>query len=344
MTGDDLQALAATALEEIAGAADPDQLEEVRRRYLARHGGSIAAAADRLAEVRGEERAALGRAFNAAKRAVTEALEQREAELQASLWDRELAEERMDLSHPLHPLQRGHQHPVARTVREIEDIFTGLGYTTVAGPEIEDDLHNFQLLNMPEEHPARDGHDTFYLGGSAQGWLYRTHTSPMQIRTMLAGKPPFRIIVPGKVARRDNPDPTHNPVFHQVEGLCVDEGVTVADLKGTLEYVLGQLFGQDRRVRLRASFFPYTEPSLEADVACGICAGEGCRSCLNKGWIEILGSGMVHPSVLAAVGVDPARYSGFAFGMGPDRITALRYGIRDVRELYENDMRLLEGF
>jgi phenylalanyl-tRNA synthetase alpha chain len=344
VTGDDLQALARSALEEIAGAADADQLEQVRRRYLARHGGSIAEGANQLAQLQGEQRSSFGQAFNAAKRAVVEALERREAELEAKLRDRELEAERLDVSHPLHPLARGHQHPVARTVREIEDIFARLGYAAVAGPEIEDDLHNFQLLNMPKEHPARDGHDTFYLAGGAVGWLYRTHTSPMQIRTMLAGRPPFRIIVPGKVARRDNPDPTHNPVFHQVEGLCVDEGVTVADLKGTLEHVLRQLFGRTRGVRLRASFFPYTEPSLEADVACGICLGEGCRSCLNKGWIEILGSGMVHPEVLAAVGVDPDRYSGFAVGMGPDRITALRYGIRDVRELYENDLRLLEGF
>lgn len=344
MTGDDLQALALSALGDIAGAADADQVEEVRRRYLARHGGSIAEAAIELSRAQGEERAVLGQAFNAAKRTVTEALERRQAELEAAVRERELLAESLDVSHPLRPLDRGHQHPVARTVREIEDIFLRLGYAVVAGPEIEDDLHNFQLLNMPPEHPARDGHDTFYLAGEAAGWLYRTHTSPMQIRTMLAGQPPFRIIVPGKVARRDNPDPTHNPVFHQVEGLCVDEGVTVADLKGTLEHVLGQLFGKRRGVRLRASFFPYTEPSLEADVACGICLGEGCRSCLNKGWIEILGSGMVHPEVLAAVGVDPDRYSGFAFGMGPDRITALRYGIRDVRELYENDLRLLEGF
>ncbi len=344
MTGDDLQALARSALEEIAGVADQDQLEEVRRRYLARHGGSIAAAATQLARVQGEERAALGRAFNSAKGAVTEALERRQTELEQGSWEVGLSAEEMDVTHPLHPLRRGHQHPVARTVREIEDIFARLGYLSVAGPEIEDDLHNFQMLNMPPEHPARDGHDTFYLAGDGAGWLYRTHTSPMQMRTMLAGQPPFRIIVPGKVARRDNPDPTHNPVFHQVEGLCVDQGVTVADLKGTLEYVLRQLFGKERGVRLRASFFPYTEPSLEADVACGICLGEGCRSCLGKGWIEILGSGMVHPDVLATAGVDPDRYSGFAFGMGPDRIAALRYGIRDVRELYENDLRLLEGF
>ncbi len=344
MTSDDLQALASQALEEIAGACDHAGLEELRLRYLARHGGLITGAAAELTTTVGADRAELGRAFNAAKTAVGDALTKRQSELDAELRAREVESERMDVSHPIRPLARGHQHPVQRTVREIEDIFMRLGYASVTGPEIEDDLHNFQLLNMPPEHPARDSHDTFYLAGGWHDWLYRTHTSPMQMRTMLAGAPPFRIIVPGKVARRDNPDPTHNPVFHQVEGLLVDQGVTVADLKGTLEHVIQALFGRDRGVRLRASFFPYTEPSIEADVTCGICLGKGCRSCMGKGWIEILGSGMVHPTVLANAAIDPERYSGFAFGMGPDRIAALRYGISDVRDLYENDLRLLECF
>ncbi len=344
MTGDDLQALASRALEEIAGAVDLDQLELVRRRYMARHGGLITSVAAELGGLSGPARALLGREFNSAKGTVVDALAERQVTLEEERAGGGLADEWLDLSHPVHHLVRGHQHPVARTIREIEDIFTRLGYTSVAGPEIEDDLHNFELLNMPPEHPARDAHDTFYLSGAAVGWLYRTHTSPMQMRTMLAGAPPFRIIVPGKVARRDNPDPTHNPVFHQVEGLCVDQGVTVGDLKGTLEHVARELFGAERGVRLRSSYFPYTEPSLEADVACGICNGIGCRSCHGKGWIEILGSGMVHPAVLRNAGVDPDRYSGFAFGMGPDRIAALRYSLRDVRDLYENDMRLLECF
>ncbi|MHB8394103.1 MAG: phenylalanine--tRNA ligase subunit alpha [Candidatus Dormibacteria bacterium] len=344
MTGDDLQALARKALEEIARAADLDQLELVRRRYMARHGGLITSVAAELGGLTGDARAQIGKAFNAAKVTVGDALAERQRGLEGDGAGAGQADEWVDLSHPIHPLGRGHEHPVARTIREIEDIFAKLGYTSVAGPEIEDDLHNFQLLNMPPEHPARDAHDTFYLTGTGSGWLYRTHTSPMQMRTMLSGVPPFRIIVPGKVARRDNPDPTHNPVFHQVEGLCVDEGVTVGDLKGTLEHVARELFGADRGVRLRSSYFPYTEPSLEADVACGICKGAGCRSCHGKGWIEILGSGMVHPAVLRNAGVDPERYSGFAFGMGPDRIAALRYSLRDVRDLYENDLRLLECF
>lgn len=344
MTGDDLQELALRALEDIAGASDPDQLELVRRKYMARHGGLITAGAGALATVDGDRRAELGRAFNLAKSTVQRALQARQLELGSVGRAAETDREWLDLSHPGAGLDRGHQHPVARLVREIEDIMARLGYESVRGPEIEDDLHNFQLLNMPPEHPARDTHDTFYLAGAESAWLFRTHTSPVQMRTMLTGEPPFRIIVPGKVARRDNPDPTHIPVFHQVEGLCVDRGVTVGDLKGTLEYLLRALFGTERKVRLRASFFPYTEPSLEADVACGICQGSGCRSCLGKGWMEILGSGMVHPQVLRNGGVDPEQFSGFAFGMGPDRIAVLRYGLPDVRELYENDLRLLEQF
>jgi len=344
VTGDDLQELARRALEEIAGASDLDQLELVRRRYLARHGGLISAAAGALADAPGASRAELGRAFNLAKGNVQAALQERQLALGSGGSSAVSERDWLDLSHPIHELERGHQHPVARLVREIEAIMARLGYESVRGPEVEDDRHNFQLLNMPPEHPARDTHDTFYLEGADPAWLLRTHTSPMQMRTMLAGQPPFRIIVPGKVARRDNPDPTHNPVFHQVEGLCVDRGVTVGDLKGTLEYLLSALFGPERRVRLRASFFPYTEPSLEADVACGICQGSGCRSCLGKGWMEILGSGMVHPEVLRNGGVDPDQFSGFAFGMGPDRIAVLRYGLTDVRELYENDLRLLEQF
>ncbi len=340
----DLQELTKQALEEIARADSLDQLERVRLRYLARHGGLISAAGARLRELPADQRAAYGRDFNAASGAVHEAAERRREELSSAELERQAGEEWVDMSHPGSPLSRGHAHPVAQLVREIEDIFSYLGYQSVSGPELEDDLHNFQLLNMPPEHPARDAHDTFYLAAPAAGWLYRTHTSPVQMRAMLTSKPPLRIIVPGKVARRDNPDPTHNPVFHQVEGLCVDSGVTVGDLKGTLEYALRALFGRDRRVRLRASFFPYTEPSLEADVACGVCQGSGCRSCLNKGWVEILGSGMVHPQVLRNGGIDPDRFSGFAFGMGPDRIAVLRYGMADVRDLYENDLRLLERF
>lgn len=343
MTEGDLQALGAQALEEIAGAVDQDQLEQVRLKYLARRGGLISAGAQALAQVPLEQRASLGRAFNSTKQVTEAALERRLQELQLAQRGSSTEGQWLDLSYPIRPLPRGHQHPVGRLVREIEDIGAALGYQSVGGPEVEDDQFNFELLNLPPDHPARDTHDTFYLDGPG-GWLLRTHTSPVQLRTMLGGPPPYRILAPGRVYRRDNPDPTHNPMFHQLEGLCVDEGVTLADLKGTLIYFAQAIFGESRRVRLRSSFFSFTEPSLEADVSCWFCEGKGCRSCLGKGWIEILGSGMVHPNVLRNAGVDPERYSGFAFGMGPDRIAALKYGLEDIRDLYENDLRLLENF
>lgn len=343
MTEGDLQALGEQAQEEIAGAVDLDQLELARRKYLGRHGGLITAGAQAVAQAPPEQRAALGRAFNATKQGTETALERRLGEFQLVQREAATAEQWLDLSYPRQPLPRGHQHPVGRLVRQIEDIGAALGYQSVGGPEVEDDQFNFELLNLPPEHPARDTHDTFYLDGPG-GWLLRTHTSPVQLRTMMAGPPPYRILAPGRVYRRDNPDPTHNPMFFQLEGLCVDEGVTLSDLKGTLIYFIQALFGKDRRIRLRASYFTFTEPSLEADVSCWFCDGKGCRSCHGKGWIEILGAGMVHPTVLRNAGVDPERYSGFAFGMGPDRIAALKYGLEDVRDLYENDVRLLENF
>ncbi|HEY6537726.1 MAG TPA: phenylalanine--tRNA ligase subunit alpha [Candidatus Dormibacteraeota bacterium] len=344
MTEGDLRALGEQALEEIAGAVDPDQLEQIRLKYLARHGGLITAGAKGLGRAPLEERVALGRAFNAAKQLTESALAARLKALAAERGPRPGVRAALDLTYPSSPLERGHQHPVGRLVRELEDIGRALGYQSVRGPEVEDDQYNFQLLNLPPEHPARDSQDTFYLEGPARSWLLRTHTSPVQLRTMLAGPPPYRILAPGKVYRRDNPDPTHNPMFFQLEGLCVDEGVTLADLKGTLLYFAGELFGKDRPVRLRSSFFAFTEPSLEADVQCWFCEGRGCRSCHGKGWIEMLGSGMVHPQVLRNAGLDPERYSGFAFGMGPDRIAALKYGLDDIRDLYENDLRLAANF
>lgn len=344
MTEGDLQALGEQALEEIAGAVDADQLAQLRLKYLGRQRGLITRGAHALAQAPADQRAAVGRAFNAAKQATEAALNHRLAQFQVTRSASDAEGQWLDLSYPTAPLPWGHQHPVGRLIREIEDIGRALGYESVRGPEVEDDQFNFELLNIPPQHPARDAQDTFYLDSPAQGWLLRTQTSPVQLRTMLAGPPPHRVLAPGKVYRRDNPDPTHNPMFHQVEGLCVDQGVTLADLKGTLTYFVQALFGKERRVRLRSSFFAFTEPSLEADVSCWFCDGEGCRSCHGKGWIEILGSGMVHPKVLANAGVDPDRYSGFAFGMGPDRIAALKYGLEDIRDLYENDLRLLGCF
>ncbi len=339
----DLRELGRRALEDVARADDADQLELVRQRYLGRHGGSISQVAAELPKLSAPDRALLGRSFNEVKRALEAALERRQEQLRSQQLAAAADQEWADLSAPAGPLGRGHQHPVARVVREIEDVFAALGYESLRGPEVEDDRHNFELLNMAAEHPARDTQDTFYLDGPG-GWLLRTHTSPMQLRVMMSGPPPYRIIVPGKVYRRDNPDPTHNPAFHQIEGLCVGDGVAMSHLKATLVHVVRAIFGPDRGVRFRASYFPYTEPSMEVDIACAVCGGAGCRACLQKGWIEMLGSGMVHPVVLRNAGVDPSRYSGFAFGMGPDRIAALKYGIEDIRDLYEDDLRFLGSF
>ena len=344
MTEGDLQALGEQALEEIAGAVDAGQLEQVRLKYLSRHQGLISSGAPALAQAPADQRARLGRAFNEAKQSTEAALERRLAEFELARREAAVPDQWLDLTYPSVPLPRGHQHPIGRLIREIEDIGRALGYESVRGPEVEDDQFNFELLNLPPEHPARDAQDTFYLDDPARGWLLRTQTSPVQLRTMMAGPPPYRILAPGRVYRRDNPDPTHNPMFHQVEGLCVDQGITLGDLKGTLMYFIEALFGKERRVRLRSSYFAFTEPSLEADVLCWFCGGKGCRSCHGKGWIEILGCGMVHPKVLVNAGVDPKRFSGFAFGMGPDRIAALKYGLEDIRDLYENDLRLLENF
>ncbi len=349
MTEGDLQALGEQALEEIAGAVDQDQLERVRLKYLGRHGGLISLGAQALAQAAPEQRAGLGRAFNAAKEATEAALARRLGELRASRRGIDQAEEWLDLTYPTSPLPRGHQHPVARLIREIEDIGRALGYESVRGPEVEDDQYNFELLNLPPDHPARDTHDTFYLAGPAQGWLLRTHTSPVQLRTMMAGPPPYRILAPGRVYRRDNPDPTHNPMFHQVEGLCVDTNITFGDLKGTLDFAMKAFFGSSVKTRFFPSFFPFTEPSADVQISCPFCGGSGCRKCKYSGWIELLGCGMVDPAVFGFVqgkqpGYDPKKISGFAFGMGIDRIAMMKYGIGDIGLLYSGDLRFLEQF
>jgi phenylalanyl-tRNA synthetase alpha chain len=246
-------------------------------------------------------------------------------------------EEALDLTRPAPTLRRGHVHPVTRCAREIRRIFGHLGYTAVEGPEVEYDRYNFELVNMPPGHPSRDVQETFWIDDAR---LLRTHTSPVQIRSMVAMGAPLRVIVPGKVFRRDW-DATHFPMFHQVEGLCVDEGIALGDLKGTLEFFARSMFGTDRAIRLRPHHFAYTEPSLEVDVSCMVCGGRGCHTCRRSGWIEILGSGMVHPDVLRNGGVDPDRYTGFAFGMGIERVAQLAYGIEDGRLLFQNDVRFI---
>ena len=288
-----------------------------------------------------EQRPVFGARVNEARDQVESALAARRDQLESARLAAQLAGERVDVTLPGRGEQSGGLHPVTRTRRRIEDFFVQLGYEISEGPEVEDDFHNFEALNIPGHHPARAMHDTFYFG---DGRLLRTHTSPVQIRVMEQGKPPFRIIAPGRVYRCDS-DLTHTPMFHQVEGLLVDEHVSFADLRGTVAAFLRAFFEvDDLAVRFRPSYFPFTEPSAEVDIGCVLCAGKGCRVCKQTGWLEVMGCGMVHPKVLEHGGVDPEKYSGFAFGMGVERLTMLRYGVNDLRKFFENDVRFLKQF
>ena len=328
--------VAARALEEISAAADLTALDAIRARYLGRKDGLLTVHRRSLGKIAdAEAKRQLGQTVNALFSRVEEALEERRAALEQAVHQQALRAEALDLTVPAPPLRRGFLHPTTRVTRELRRIFGHLGYTAVSGPEIEYDRYNFELVNQPEGHPARDLQETFYIDDAR---LLRTHTSPVQIRAMVALGAPLKVIVPGKTYRRDS-DPTHSPMFHQVEGLCVDEDISLADLKGTLEFFARSMFGPSRAIRLRPHHFPFTEPSVEMDVSCMVCGGDGCHTCKGSGWIEILGSGMVHPDVLRNGGVDPERFSGFAFGMGIERIAQLAYGIDDVRLLYENDLR-----
>ena len=323
----DLRDLLARALDEAAGAADERGLDDARIRYLGKK-GEITQQLKRLGSLPAAERPAAGQAINQAKQELQEALNRRKAELRQEQLAQRLARERIDITLPGRGQRSGGLHPVTLTLREIERLFVETGYTVVDGPEIEDDYHNFTALNIPEHHPARAMHDTFYCNADL---LLRTHTSNVQVRYMNENPPPLRVIAPGRVYRCDS-DMTHTPMFHQVEGILVDEGITFAHLKGVLEDFAGHIFGAGVRTRFRPSYFPFTEPSAEVDIM-----GE-------KGWLEILGCGMVHPKVLENVGIDPRKYSGFAFGMGVERIAMLRYGINDLRMFFENDLRFLRQF
>jgi phenylalanyl-tRNA synthetase alpha chain len=328
----------ARALDAVRDATDLATLDGVRARFLGRGDGELTLLRKQIGKLPdADARRQYGLSVNEACRRAEDDVEIRRAALEGERLRAELSAESLDLTRPAPRLNRGHLHPMTRMSREIRRIFTQLGYQAVSGPEVEYDRYNFTLVNMPPGHPARDTQDTFYIDPSR---VLRTHTSPVQIRALTTLGAPLRVIVPGKVFRRDN-DPTHSPVFHQVEGLLVDEGVTVGDLKGTLEFLARSLFGADRALRLRPHHFPFTEPSLEMDVSCMICGGDGCRICKHSGWIEVLGSGMVHPDVLRNGGVDPDRYTGFAFGFGIERAAQLAYGIDDIRQLYENDLRLV---
>jgi phenylalanyl-tRNA synthetase alpha chain len=335
-----IRAILKAASEELERAATSQDLEQVRVKYLGKK-GVVTQLLRSMPDLPPAERPLVGREANEAKAEIEAELERRRASLQGAERRARLAADRVDLSLPGRRVQPGSLHPLSRVLDEIIDVFVGLGFQVIEGPEVETDYYNFEALNIPKDHPARDMQDTFYV---SEEILLRTHTSPMQIRTMERMRPPVRIIVPGRVFRRDALDMTHSPVFHQVEGLAVDRDISMADLRGTLELFARELFGPDSRIRFRPSFFPFTEPSAEVDVLCFACQGAGCRLCKGSGWLEILGSGMVHPQVLRTVGYDPEEVTGWAFGMGVERVAMLRYGIDDIRLFYENDLRFLQAF
>jgi phenylalanyl-tRNA synthetase alpha chain len=334
-----LQALVDTSRAEIASCSSIEQLEQIRVRLLGKK-GEITAQLKSLGSMDPEARKAAGAKINEAKDALTAALDARRAELENEQLAAKLASDTVDVTLPGRGQTLGGLHPVTRARRRIEQIFRGGGFTVADGPEIEDDWHNFEALNIPADHPARAMHDTFYFG---DGRLLRTHTSPVQVRYLQAHKPPVRIIVPGRVYRCDS-DMTHTPMFHQLEGLVVDEGISFANLKAVLHGFMQEFFEKDVGMRLRPSYFPFTEPSAEVDISCVACGGTGCRVCKQTGWLEVAGCGVVHPNVLRAVGVDAERYTGYAFGFGIDRLTMLRYDVNDLRLFFENDLRFLRQF
>jgi phenylalanyl-tRNA synthetase alpha chain len=344
----ELAQLREAALAEIAASRTEAELEAARIRFLGRK-GSLTTIVRALRDVPAGERPALGALVNDAKQAVEGGIAEAAARLARERVARSLAEDRVDITLPARQRPRGHVHPLRTVEDEIVDVFVGMGFRVAEGPEIEDDFHNFEALNIPRDHPARDQHDTLFVA-AGDDTLLRTHTSPVQIRVMCASRPPLRVIAPGTVYRRDDLDPTHSPMFQQVEGFMVDERVSFADLKGVLVHFLRRLFGDETGVRFRPHFFPFTEPSAEVDIACACQAARGgtpdaaCRVCRGKGWLEILGAGMIHPHVLRAVGYDPHAVQGFAFGLGVDRIAMLRYGIEDLRLFYDNDVRFLAQF
>jgi phenylalanyl-tRNA synthetase alpha chain len=330
----------------LSAATTERELQAVRDEFLGRKSGAVAALMKAVATAPASERPALGRLANELKQEIESALDER----RAALLKNRRPVGSVDVTLPGRATTLGHRHPLTILSERTQDIFTRMGFEVLGGPEVEDDYHNFEALNMPPEHPARDMQDTFYLDRPLPGrlgeplTLLRTHTSAMQIRYMETHQPPVRIIAIGRVYRRDNPDLTHTPAFTQLEGLVVGEGISLADLKGTIQAFLKELFDPSTRVLFRPSFFPYTEPSAEIFIGCLFCAGAGCAVCKRTGWLEIAGSGMVHPAVFEAVGYDPERYTGFAFGMGIERVAQLQYGVDDLRQFYENDLRLLEQF
>ena len=335
----ELESLIKQAQSDVALAADLNVLDQVRVRYLGKK-GQLTEFLKQLKDLSPAERPKAGQAVNQAKEALQQTIEKRKKELESEEINERLAKEIIDFTLPGRGQVAGGLHPVTQTLNRIEHLFAQAGFAVVEGPEIEDDYHNFEALNIPENHPARAMHDTFYFN---ERTLLRTHTSPVQIRTMARQKPPLRIIAPGRVYRCDS-DVTHTPMFHQVEGFMVDENVSFTDLKGILSDFLQCFFEQDLQVRFRPSYFPFTEPSAEVDIACVICRGVGCRVCSHGGWLEVMGCGMIHPQVFANTGIDNERYTGFAFGLGVERLAMLRFGVNDLRLFFENDLRFLSQF
>jgi phenylalanyl-tRNA synthetase alpha chain len=335
----DLDTLLEQAQEKINNAADLRALDEVRVSYLGKS-GAITEQLKQLGKLPKEERSQAGQAINQAKQQVQQAIEAKKGDLEKAALDARLASETVDVTLPGRASESGGLHPVTRTIERIEKLFANAGFSVAEGPEIEDDYHNFEALNIPAHHPARAMHDTFYFD---EHLLLRTHTSPVQIRVMENAAPPLKVIAPGRVYRCDS-DLTHTPMFHQVEGFLVDEQVTFADLKGIIHDFLQGFFEKDLKVRFRPSYFPFTEPSAEVDIECVMCEGEGCRVCSQTGWLEVLGCGMIHPEVMKHVNIDSEKYSGYAFGMGVERLAMLRYGVNDLRLFFENDLRFLKQF
>lgn len=336
---ENLDTLTEEALAKINGAENLSSLDQVRVNYLGKK-GSITALLKTLGKLSAEERPKAGELINKAKSKVAEGIDKRKRNLERAAIEAKLSAETIDVTLAGRGRGRGGAHPVSRTLRRIESIFSTAGYRVEEGPEIEDDFHNFEALNIPSHHPARAMHDTFYVSASE---VLRTHTSPVQIRTMETQQPPIRVICPGRVYRCDS-DLTHTPMFHQVEGLVVDKQVSFADLKGTVDQFLKAFFEADVPVRFRPSYFPFTEPSAEVDIQCTNCQGEGCRICKKTGWLEVMGCGMVHPNVFEHCHIDTKEYSGFAFGMGVERLAMLRYGVTDLRLFFENDLDFLQQF
>ena len=335
-----LELLKSEALAAVAAAADEKEIDEIRIKYLGKK-GELTAVLKQMGSLSPEERPVVGQLANKVRAELEQSIETAAKAFKEKADDIKLKAETLDITMPSKPAKVGKLHPLNVVLNDLIDLFQSMGFDVVDGPEVETDHYNFEALNVPADHPARDMQDTFYL---AEGLLLRTQTSAAQIRTMENRKPPIKMICPGRVYRADEVDATHSPVFHQIEGLVVDKGITMCDLKGVLEQFAHEIYGPETEVKFRPSFFPFTEPSVEVDVTCSECRGKGCRVCKGSGWIEILGAGMVHPSVLKSCGIDPEEYSGFAFGIGLDRITTTRYKISDIRLLFENDMRFLSQF